>query len=272
MTTLTVRRLGIDLETPPARHWAGGDAFRTALFNALSMSFPAGEQLFIDSVRRGVEALPEAERARFGDELRDFVAQEATHRHVHQRFNAHLERQGLVNRWQARIQRRRRRLEPLDPRIWVGATAAAEHWTAILAQHLLAHPGLLAGAEPRLVHLWQWHAAEELEHRATAFDLYLALGGNQAWRVRLFRLVSWHFVIDLLRQTVNNLRRDSSAWRPSTWATAWRVLFGAEGLVRCNWRPWKRYLAADFHPAEADGRSGARWLAAHTELAPPVRR
>ena len=58
MTELVVRRLLIDLETPFARHWCGGDAFRSALFNALSMSFPVGEQFFIDAVRDGHKALP----------------------------------------------------------------------------------------------------------------------------------------------------------------------------------------------------------------------
>jgi uncharacterized protein len=53
MTELVVRRLLVDLQTPLPRHWCGGDAFRTALFNALSMSFPVGEQFFIDSIRLG---------------------------------------------------------------------------------------------------------------------------------------------------------------------------------------------------------------------------
>ena len=44
MAALAVRRLLIDLEAPVARHWCGGDAFQTALLNALSMSFPAGER------------------------------------------------------------------------------------------------------------------------------------------------------------------------------------------------------------------------------------
>jgi len=48
MSEPVVRRLLIDLDTPPDRHWCGGDAFRTAWFNALSMSFPSGEQFFID--------------------------------------------------------------------------------------------------------------------------------------------------------------------------------------------------------------------------------
>jgi predicted metal-dependent hydrolase len=52
MTDLVVRKLLVDLTTPFAARWNGGDAFRSAFFNALSMSFPLGEQYFIDSVRQ----------------------------------------------------------------------------------------------------------------------------------------------------------------------------------------------------------------------------
>ncbi|MBL8340433.1 MAG: metal-dependent hydrolase [Rubrivivax sp.] len=272
-TELTVRRLSIDLDTPVPRHWCGGDAFRTALFNALSMSFPAGEQLFIDSVKKGLAALPAERREAFGGEVQGFIGQEATHRRVHERFNAHLAAQGLVNHWERRIAARRKRLlEPVnEPRAWVGVTAATEHWTAIFAQHLLAHPWLLQGAEPRLVALWQWHSAEELEHRSTAFDLYRALGGNEKWRKRLFRIVSFNFVLDTARQTVNNLWRDGTLFKPGTWASAWRTLFGREGLVRCSVKPWREYLRPTFHPQQGDGSGGQRWLAANAALVPPVR-
>lgn len=270
MTELIVRRLLVDLETPIDRHWNGGDAFRTAFFNALSFSFPAGEQFFIDSVRMGVEKLAPEHRARFEAEVPAFIGQEATHRRIHQRFNAHLEQQGLVNRWADRIARRRRRLEGRDVRGWVGATAATEHLTAILAEHLFAHPEALEGAEPRLADLWYWHSSEESEHRATAFDLYRALGGNEFWRRRLFYIVTFNFCVDVLRQTVLNLRRDGALWRRSTWASGWRFLFARGGLVRELAAPWKRYLAEDFHPSQGDGAAGERWLAEHAALAPPV--
>ena len=273
MTDLTVRRLLVDLEAPMQRHWCGGDAFRTALFNALSMSFPVGEQLFIDSMKKSLAALPEGERERLAAEVQGFIGQEATHRRIHERFNAQLAAQGLVNHWERRILARRRRLlEPVaEPRAWAGVTAATEHWTAVFAQHLLAHPWLLAGAEPRLAALWQWHSAEELEHRSTAFDLYRALGGNELWRRRLFRIVSFNFVADALRQTVNNLWHDGTLFRLSTWASAWRTLFGREGLVRCGFGPWRAYLRADFHPRQGDGSGAVRWLQANSALAPPVR-
>ena len=62
MTDLVVRRLLIDLNTPFPGRWNGGDAFRSAFFSALSMSFPVGEQYFMDSVRAGLQTLPPAER------------------------------------------------------------------------------------------------------------------------------------------------------------------------------------------------------------------
>jgi predicted metal-dependent hydrolase len=53
MTNLTVRKLLIDLTTPFAQRWNADDAFRSAFFNGLSMSYPVGEQYFMDSVGAG---------------------------------------------------------------------------------------------------------------------------------------------------------------------------------------------------------------------------
>jgi predicted metal-dependent hydrolase len=106
MTDLTVRKLLIDLTIPFAQRWNGGDAFRSAFFNALSMSFPIGEQYFIDSVRAGLKTLPESERARLATEVQGFVGQEATHRRIHGLFNAHLEKQGFSNELERRAARR----------------------------------------------------------------------------------------------------------------------------------------------------------------------
>ena len=171
MTELVVRRLLIDLETPFERHWCGGDAFRTAFFNALSMSFPVGEQFFIDAVRDGHKALPPEEQAQFADEVRGFIGQEATHRRIHALFNGHLDQQGLANEWAPRAQERMKLFAGADPRHPLAVTAANEHFTALLAEWLLAHPEVLQGAEPRLATMWQWHCAEESEHKNTAFDL-----------------------------------------------------------------------------------------------------
>jgi predicted metal-dependent hydrolase len=153
----------------------------------------------------------------------------------------------------------------IDLRNHVAATAATEHLTAVFADWTLRHPQALVGAEPRLRLLWEWHAAEEAEHRATAFDLYATLGGNTAWRVRIFRFVTLTFVLDIGRQTLRNLWDDRALWRASTWIEAARVLFGRDGFVRGNVAAWRAYLRPDFHPSQGDANAGPRWLASHRD-------
>lgn len=270
MSTLTVRRLLSDLDSPFPRHWAGG-AFRTAFFNALSMSFPLGEQLFIDSVKKGLAALPAQDQARFADEVQAFIGQEATHRHVHNRFNAHLAEQGLVNSWQARIESRRSEVESIDVRNWVAVTAATEHLTAVFSEFMLSHPQVLAAAPMRLQELWMWHSAEESEHRSTAFNLYHALGGAHPWRVGIFRMVLRLFLLDLARQTLRNLWSDGSWWRPATWVDGWRLLYGREGFMSFSQARWRLYEREDFHPEQGDGSLAEAWLLANAARVPPVR-
>jgi len=261
MSSLVVRRLSIDLETPFARHWNGGDAFRSAYFNALSMSFPVGEQFFIDSVRNGIKALPADRRAAFESEVQGFIGQEATHRRIHALFNSQLALQGYTNAWEGRIVKRLKRLESVsDPRAAVAITAATEHFTAIFAQHMLEHPQAVEGAEPRLQALWHWHACEESEHRSVAFDLYRAMGGSERWRRRLMRLVTWHFTTDVLRQTARNLWHDGELLRWRTWKSGARFFFGRHGLVRHCFKPWLAYFKPDFHPSQQDGQLARDWL------------
>jgi predicted metal-dependent hydrolase len=270
MTDLVVRRLLVDMEAPIARHWCGGDAFRTALFNALSMSFPVGEQFFIDSVRNGFKALPPQKQDIFREEVQGFVGQEATHRRLHSLYNAHLEKLGLVNDWESRALERLKLLDGADPRHAVAMTAANEHFTAILADWMLRNADLVQSEDARLTTLWLWHSAEESEHKSTAFDIYRAMGGNDEWRITWFRRITWIFLGDTLRQTLNNLRRDGTLWKWSTWTSAASYLFGKRGLVRQTYKPWREYLRADFHPSQQDSSSSRRWLAEHSDRYTPV--
>lgn len=260
MPTLPIRRLLIDLETPVPRHWCGGDAFLTALFNALSMSFPVGEQFFIDAVRQGAELLPPAQRADWDGALKGFIGQEATHRHIHGLFNAQIAQHGLVNHWAARAQARMQTLAGRDPRHALAATAAYEHFTALLAEWLLAHPEVLAGTQPRLRTMWLWHSAEEAEHKSSAFDLYQAVGGDLRWRRRWMWRITLLFFSDALRQTLNNLHHDGTLWRRATWRSAAVFLLSRDGLLRANARAWRAYFRPHFHPAQQHSDRSATWL------------
>jgi predicted metal-dependent hydrolase len=260
MTDLAVRRLLIELDTPFPGRWNGGDAFRSAFFNALSMSFPVGEQYFIDSVRNGLAALPEAERQPLADEVRGFIGQEATHRRIHALFNGQLEKLGYVNRLEERARARIAAHAHRDLRLHLAVTAATEHFTAIFADWLLRHPEALEGAEPRLRTLWLWHSAEESEHRNTAFDIHQAAGGSHAWRLRTFRFVTVVFLSDVMRQTVRNLWHDGSLFSWRTCRSGAGLLFARDGLIRGKLGLWRDYLSPEFHPSQHDASSSRQWL------------
>lgn len=270
MTGLVVRKLLIDLQEPLPARWCGGDAFKSAWFNALSMSFPLGEQYFMDSVRAGLKTLAPEVQARMAPEIQAFIGQEATHRRIHSLFNAHLARQGLVNTLEPRAQRRMQANAFRDVKIHVAATAATEHITALFAEWMFRHPEALQGSQDRLQTLWMWHSAEEAEHRSTAFDLYQAMGGSHAWRVRLLSVITTLFFTDVLRQTMRNLWHDGSLFHWSTWRSAASFLFAKDGMLRGNVRAWRAYRAPDFHPTQQASSAAVQWLQSNQALYTPV--
>ncbi len=264
---LTIRKLLIDVEKGFPRHWAG-DAFTSQYYNAFSMSFPAGEQAFIDSVRDCLPFLPSDSRY---DTLREaakqFIGQEATHRRVHARYNEQLAQQGLINHWEGWIAKRlaKYKAQKLHPLNFLATTAAYEHMTAIFADLHLSRPDLLAKATPDMQQLWRWHASEESEHRSVAFDLYQACGGRNRNRVIAFLFALVWFTTEAGKQTLSNLSRDKTLWHPSTWWSAIRYFWHpTKGMVWAVIPPTMSYLRKDFHPWKNHSLAPARqWLNAN---------
>ncbi|ASU39503.1 metal-dependent hydrolase [Herbaspirillum sp. meg3] len=263
-TDMLVRKLDVDLKNGFPRHWHGGDAFRSMYYNALSMSFPAGEQFFIDAVRAGSAILTEEpDREPLRELIRQFIGQEASHRHLHHVYNTRLEEDGMVNHWQHWARRRiewtkKKKLHPLN---LLAVTIAYEHFTAVFADITLRHPDLFDAAEQNMQTLWRWHASEEIEHKAVAFDLYRALGGGYARRQLWYVYVVLMFVLEAALQTASNLWRTGSLFKPSTWWSAATFLFGRKGSVWCMSLPLMQYFRPGFHPDDDDNRHlAAQWL------------
>jgi len=84
--------------------------------------------------------------------------------------------------------------------------------------------------------------------------------------MRWFNYVLIQFVLDTLRQTVNNLWRDRTLHKPSTWVSATRFLFGQHGLVRRIAKPLRAYRRPDFHPTQVGHPDlAAHWLSSHAD-------
>src|SRR3990170_8467298 len=82
------RRFGAGAPTP--RWWHGGDPYATALYNALSATFPKGEAFFVESVR----AFRDDADAKLAGEIKAFTTQEAIHSREHLAFNRRAEDSG----------------------------------------------------------------------------------------------------------------------------------------------------------------------------------
>jgi len=267
--SFTVRKLEVDLAEGFPRHWHSGDPFRSQYHNALSMSFPVGEQYFIDSVRRAAALLaddPSYDGLR--SDVQDFIAQEATHRRLHELYNQQLARQGLVNHWARWAGWRIRHSGWMHPLSHLAVTCAYEHCTAVFADGTLRHDSWFAAAEPRLRLLWKWHASEETEHRALAFTLYEALGGGWWRRSAWFVYVLAMFGVESALQTANNLWNDGTLLKLRVWRSAVFFFWGRDGVAWRTALPLLRYLRPGFHPEQAHAHPpaaqlAADWLQAH---------
>src|SRR5437763_7416767 len=172
-----------------ARHWNGGSAGRTHLFNALSFLFPQGERFFIDQARMLAEHIGYTDPA-----LKAFIAQEAAHAQQHSRYNEVLERQGYANvSAELALFLERRAYRVFSPLTRLAAVCAYEHYTAALGDYVLRHPEALEKAPAELELLWGWHAVEETEHKALCFDLYRRAGGGWLRRVLMMGVVTVNF-------------------------------------------------------------------------------
>src|SRR4051794_3433482 len=147
------RRFGRDTATP--RLWHGGRVEATAIYNALSTTFPAGEAFFVESVRAFREGAP----LKLGEEIKSFTTQEAIHSREHDAFNKRATNSGYdLSKLEAQVEKRLAITRERRPIVNVAATMALEHFTAIIAHELLANPGHLEGAEQETADLWRWRA------------------------------------------------------------------------------------------------------------------
>lgn len=238
------------LEGPLPRDWLAHSVLASHIANGVNLLFPAGERFFVRSVRHfkgAIEQDPELAAA-----VRGFAGQEAHHARAHEALFKTLERQGLAI---APFLRAYEKLaygliEPLtSPALRLSTTAALEHFTAVLAENFLSEVDAL-DVHPAVRELLTWHACEEIEHRAVAFDVFERVDGRYGMRMAglgVATIMLFGFWVAatgyLLAQEPDArgvLRREGAAVKDRQ-PISRRVL--GRGLAS--------YVARDFHPRRA---------------------
>ena len=152
-----------------------------------------------------------------------FIGQEAVHGREHRVLNDRLAELGYPTKQIERVTRwgleTRERIVP--PIANLAATAALEHFTATLAEVLLSNDEAreLFGHD-ELRNLFLWHALEESEHKAVAFDVYKAAGGGERMRVWTMNALCVGFVGTLAVEVTLSVLRDRDAYRAATCCAA----------------------------------------------------
>lgn len=264
-STITVRRPRFDATRPLQRHYfAGQSPLMSHLLTALSLTFPTGEQFFVHSVRNVRDRVTDPQ---LQADISAFIGQEAMHSQAHAGFNAAIQADDYrLHDLEQQMDAGMTVLRTRSPRRQLAATVAYEHFTALIAAHLLSRPHLADGFDDNLRTLWLWHALEELEHKAVAFNVYQAVFGNGAdslaQRRRSMRTVSVGFVSGVAIMTGRLLWQDRrhSLGSPRKLLLNLRDAAYLLDLVARTLPAYLAYYRADFHPDDADHRAlVAKW-------------
>jgi predicted metal-dependent hydrolase len=234
------------------RHYVDDDLIMSHVVAVLSATFPPGEDFFIRSVQHYADQVTDPT---LKQQVKGFIGQEVTHGREHRELNRQLQEMGYPTHRVARFVKAAladaTRRAPA--RLCLSYTAALEHYTATLAECLLTKPEaqrLLGETEVRNILLW--HALEETEHKAVAFDVYRTIGGSERVRRLGFVIQSVGLIGLVLVATLLSMLGDRATYHP--------VRLG-RSIVRLRHSPFLEpdvarnladYLRKGFHPSDHD--------------------
>ena len=244
-------KLDFKLDEVP-RFWFGGDAFRTRMFDALSLTFPDGERYFIESVRLFRDKITEPD---LKQRVADFIRQEAQHGLAHDKMNQVMKDQGMpVDQFIHFLTRLfKSELKNRSPQYNIAMTAAAEHLTALMAETFYSKKETLKDAHPYVRALLAWHSIEEMEHRDVAFDVMKQVGEvPESTRkfalafttVMMFNFTLYRANVMLEHDGFTRLERFKMVAKGLPWFVGKKGIFSA---MRSQYLDW---FKKDFHPSQ----------------------
>ena len=248
----------IDLTAVP-RHWLGGNAVGTAISNGVNLLFPHGERFFVRSVHHFFDQVKDP---LLREQVKAFFKQEGHHARAHDEFNEVLRAQGFeIDRFLGRYAKISRWLEEhMSPKLNLAGTAAAEHFTAILADGAFKK-GILDLVAPEMRELLAWHAAEEIEHKSVAFDVLQVVDNSYALRMAGLAYATITLSSYWVWAAVMLLRQEKLG-RKRTWRQLGQMRRHDPVLRRVFGKGIRQYIARDFHPSHNANEHLAReWFA-----------
>ena len=235
------------------KHFAGdGDLILSHVGAALSSVFPDGEDFFVRSVRHYRDQITDPVLKK---QIAGFIGQESVHGREHRLYNNRLAELGYPTKRMERLARNGLKVREriMSSQSNLAATAALEHFTATLAELVLTNEQMRHDLGYSTGHdLFVWHALEESEHKAVAFDVYKAVGGSERTRVLTMKFVRVGLIFVISMHVITSLLGDKATYRPGKLRRSWRKLKTSPLLTRDIWDQLREYDRPDFHPDDRD--------------------
>lgn len=186
MSEMTVRRPVVDFDRS-LPHWSEKEPEFSQINNAASTVLPHLEPYLIKVLRRAKEKLVEGQDDELLAEMDLFIRQEANHYKLHQKYNETLYANGypgLKAYEQKLADDFKGFLAERSLKFNVAYSEGFESLGIIQAEFIFNHAGSwVDGADNSVRTLWEWHLAEEYEHRRVCYDLYKRLYGGYLYRI-----------------------------------------------------------------------------------------
>lgn len=237
--------------------WNKDSVHLSHFLNTMSIVFPVGERFFIHSVRNYRDQITDENLKKA---VTAFIGQEAMHGREHEVYNEALFARAPVARtFEGHIGRLLEHVKKRWPKSsQLSATIALEHFTAIMADTLLKNPEILEDCDPRFAALWRWHALEETEHKAVAYDVWETVMGRgaRAYVERtgglvLATVIFWYKIAPTYFRI---LKAEGKLTDFKGWAVWYHYALGRVGFLRKLAPLWLDYFRRDFHPWDHDNR------------------
>jgi len=195
------------------KYFANGDIVMSHVLTVLSSTFPDGEDFFVRSVAAVRDEITDP---KLRADVEGFIGQEEMHGREHRVLNEHLAELGYPTRGISKYVKGlywvRERIQ--TKKVNLAFTAALEHYTATLAELLLTNePAREAVGNRTARDILLWHALEESEHKAVAFDVYKAMGCSERMRVIVMWLTHLLFIMETSIMAAISILKDRDAWR-----------------------------------------------------------
>ncbi len=247
-TNIKPHKIEVSFDETLPKHWFGESAFLSHVLNTFTVIFPDAERYFI---RWAKKALPDVTDPKIKKDIQGFIGQETMHANQHEKLWDLLRSQGynlepalwfvdtLAFNW----------LEKIVPdKFNYALVAGLEHFTAMLGEIYFENPEIMEGMHSEMRRLFEWHAAEEIQHKAVAFDQLQAIDDNYFLRTGVMNVAVVGLYVLTFANTFYFMAQDRSLFNPKEWLVMGRILFGKSDLARKTVIKFLEYYRPDFHP------------------------